>query len=87
MGKAGDGYANRSLLGIKQETLGMSMKIVHEDDRGYKVYEVTDEEGNTHYELYDPNGNQINGAFPSMDDAVRQVPPAPRPPEPFSPGL
>ena len=73
----------------------MSMKIVHEDDRGYKVYEVTDEEGNTHYELYDPNGNQINGEFPSIDRAIQDIPPTPTlepepgptPSDPFSPGM
>lgn len=54
---------------------------------GYTVYEVKDEDGNTtHYELCDPNGNQINGPFQSIEDALEQIPQPPRS-TPSGPGM
>lgn len=49
------------------------------DTRGYRVDVVEDENGEIHYELYDPKGNRMNGDFPSMDGAIRYIPPAPEP--------
>lgn len=63
--------ANWSILEMSREP--------RSECNGYTVYEVKNEDGDTiHYELCDPNGNQINGPFQSIDSALEQIPRSPR---------
>lgn len=57
----------------------MSVLNIWTDNRGYRVDVVEDEDGTIHYELYDPIGIKINGNFSSIDEAIRYIPPAPKP--------